>query len=217
MNRDDFAQQIAENPNDVGLQLIFADWLEERGEIDEAVAMRDGNAEDARLIRKALLCGWEWFENVTNRWPGTKEHPARGWLDDGGSFKHCQHGESKAHYLRAQRGNPAFDHEYVCHECGKPIWLMWLDNAELIRLRECFRCHHWLSLIRRGTGIVRMFNGAPHHYMVGDRKESGPFNGFGGNKYTIRMHDGRTIETCDLWHQGEIPERFWDRLPVNAE
>ena len=55
---------------------------------------------------------------------------------------------------------------------------------------------------------------AGQHYMMG-ANTSGP-KGFGGSKYTIHFNDGRTVETCNLWYQGEIPERFKAWLPDNA-
>jgi len=39
--RQDFINAIAENPDDLPNRLIYADWLEERGEIDEALRQRD--------------------------------------------------------------------------------------------------------------------------------------------------------------------------------
>lgn len=41
MNREDFINAIAENPDDLPSRLMYADWLEERGEIDEALRQRD--------------------------------------------------------------------------------------------------------------------------------------------------------------------------------
>lgn len=35
-----FLRSIKAKPNDYGLQLVFADWLEEQGEADEAAAIR---------------------------------------------------------------------------------------------------------------------------------------------------------------------------------
>jgi hypothetical protein len=40
--------------------------------------------------------------------------------------------------------------------------------------------------------------------------------GFGGALWRIRFADGSTVETNDLWHQGEIPARFAHLFPVNA-
>ena len=40
MNHDDFLRAIIENPDDDALRLVFADWLEERGENDRAEFIR---------------------------------------------------------------------------------------------------------------------------------------------------------------------------------
>lgn len=40
--------------------------------------------------------------------------------------------------------------------------------------------------------------------------------GFGGQEFTIRFHNGRTIKTRNLWWLGDIPEEYWEALPDNA-
>ena len=40
MDEQSFLQLLAEQPNDLDLQLVFADWLEEQGREDDALAMR---------------------------------------------------------------------------------------------------------------------------------------------------------------------------------
>lgn len=54
---------------------------------------------------------------------------------------------------------------------------------------------------------------AGHHYMVG----KGGGGGFGGRRFEIRFHDGRTVVTNDLWYQGRIPPAWQEQLPDNAE
>ncbi|MCM2285790.1 MAG: hypothetical protein NDI81_13470 [Desulfobacula sp.] len=55
---------------------------------------------------------------------------------------------------------------------------------------------------------------AGQHYMMG-ANTSGP-RGFGGKRFVINFNDGRTVETCNLWFQGEISRQFRARLPDNA-
>lgn len=56
------------------------------------------------------------------------------------------------------------------------------------------------------------------HYIAEDEGATGPFKGHGGRLFTWRMLDtGEVRSSRNLWSQGEIPERFWDRLPDNAE
>lgn len=52
-----------------------------------------------------------------------------------------------------------------------------------------------------------------------DTRESNDagFNGFGGRKFTIRFNDGTEITTCNLWHNGEVPDEWRDKLPDTAK
>ncbi len=56
---------------------------------------------------------------------------------------------------------------------------------------------------------------AGQHYMIG--LDSSRPKGFGGRKFAIHFNDGRKVETCNLWFQGEIPEQFRAWFPDNAE
>jgi hypothetical protein len=40
--------------------------------------------------------------------------------------------------------------------------------------------------------------------------------GFGGARFKIRFHDGRRVETRNLWSYGEIPGEYREALPDNA-
>lgn len=52
-----------------------------------------------------------------------------------------------------------------------------------------------------------------NHYIIGGELNKG----FGGRKFTIKFMDGRVVETCDLWHQGKIPESYREVLSDNAK
>ena len=52
------------------------------------------------------------------------------------------------------------------------------------------------------------------HYMIAP--ENWKSKGFGGAEHRIRFDDGRVVTTTNLWHQGEIPNEYRDRLPNNA-
>ena len=85
----------------------------------------------------------------------------------------------------------------------------------------CFDCSFWLGHIARRIG-----NNAPwrdssvivNHtaYHVNPDGEGG-FRGHGGHKFKIQFFDGRQVVSHNLWCQGDIDERFRDRLPNNAE
>ncbi len=184
-----------------------------------------GNLSPLQMLCRARVAGWEWYENVTDKWPGSATRPATGWKKDNSSFQYCKSEEmidvlrAKFNIVKGTKESLGFDHELDCVECKKPIWLCWCDDAVYIRSKECFDCYFWLCLICGGKSIVieKNHDGDRWHYQMGTETKPGPYNGFGGAKFTIKFTDGKVVETCDLWDQGAIPKRFWDRLHVNAE
>jgi hypothetical protein len=110
---------------------------------------------------------------------------------------------------------------YTCKECTKLVEEKKLPysealNKELIFKQLCFSCNFWCI---RCLGVESLksvrVNGL--HYWIGntcggDKK----FRGFGGRRFVIRFMGGREVTTTNLWHQGEIPEHFRERLPDNA-
>ena len=56
-----------------------------------------------------------------------------------------------------------------------------------------------------------------HYYIDDEDSEETYFRGFAGAHFTIRFHDGRVIETTNLWCQGDIPDEFRDLFPNNAD
>lgn len=216
-------ETIRQNPGDDAPRLVYCDWLTEEGRDDESAKLRGHQAflTDAQLIERAEAAGWRWVENeVLPTWG-----LSTGWDCDGKSFINAKP-ETKTKCLHAEQsawGNKYthlhFDNDLECCVCKRPIYLGWMESVEkpLIDLKECFYCNHWMGLIRGKNNIVIERDGERSHYQDGGRKTKHQFNGFGGTNFRIRFTDGRTLETCDLWHQGTIPERFYDLLPVNAE
>jgi hypothetical protein len=183
--------------------------------------MQAAGLTDEQLIARAEAAGWKWVVNATGKWychGDTK--PVTGWEHDHSFISATV--ETKCKNLRQNQHTGAgrclcFDHDLDCHFCKDPIYLAWLDDAELIRLKECRACNHWLGLRRGGRSIVIEQDGGRSHYQAGKNKTPGRHNGFGGNLFRIKFTDGRVEECCDLWHQGTIPERYYDLFPVNAE
>ncbi len=199
------------------------------------------------LIARAEKAGWTWVENFTTYPFGSKEYPATGWLEteDRSCFHNARKTETgKVDILLGDATKPVsgFNHNHDCCMCGKPIWLMYMEDREkkLIERKECFKCNHWMELVRGKTSRcavmlrqevdtivvadkvavdIPIAPGTRHHYMIEESNDKFPHwnNGFGGTKFKIKFTDGRVVETNNLWHQGQIPERFWDLLPVNAE
>lgn len=86
---------------------------------------------------------------------------------------------------------------------------------------DCFDCLFWQEYVDRAAspGVARI---GGYHYIIGEepteRELKGDLWGFGhgGTRFAIRFHDGRAVETRNLWAQGAIPARFRDHLPDNA-
>jgi hypothetical protein len=120
------------------------------------------------------------------------------------------------HDLRFRGGPKKLD----CVECGEKVNPEnWCEStaSDLRERSECFSCNFWLRYVRRKDepNVVRATDG--HHYIIGPEDDRpGCCRGHGGRKFVVRFTDGREVETTNLWHQGEIPERFRGRLPVNA-
>jgi hypothetical protein len=86
-------------------------------------------------------------------------------------------------------------------------------KEEWISRRLCFHCNYWRKLAALAVDPISVrVNGV--HYQIGPANE--PFPGFGGRRFKISFHDGRVVETCNLWHQGTIPGEWRSELPDNA-
>lgn len=103
-----------------------------------------------------------------------------------------------------------------CQECGKRHTLRWngAANKEFYDSKLCSDCHFWATKINWDPeNVVRVDH---RHYHIGEEVTGPGFVGHGGRVFRIYFFDGRVVETRNLWSQGEIPERFWDRMPDNA-
>ena len=105
-----------------------------------------------------------------------------------------------------------------CRECGQKRQCNYFPDVQerLIRTSTCFSCDHWLAMVRfkDDPATVRVMG---KHYMDGGNTSSpSRMNGFGGSVFRVKFHDGRCLETNNLWHQGTIPDHFKERLPDNA-
>lgn len=103
---------------------------------------------------------------------------------------------------------------YECCECGREGDAhFYVHAADLRARRVCFTCGFWQDRAAEAHLDTSVRVGGVH-YQVGDGTAR-PL-GFGGQRWEVRFHDGRSVVTTDLWHQGAIPERFRARLPDNA-
>jgi len=103
----------------------------------------------------------------------------------------------------------------TCKECGKSHTLNWngAKNKQLFDNKLCSDCFFWVTKINWDPqNVVRVNH---EHFHISD-PDPGFFGGHGGRAFRIYFNDGRIVESRNLWSQGTIPERFWDRLPDNA-
>lgn len=110
-----------------------------------------------------------------------------------------------------------FDHDLPDCACGAVI-----QANQGRRTDRCFSCDHWLRLNDEYADsriVMEGRDGLRHHYLDGGRSsQRASFLGFGGAEFKWRMiATGAECSTNNMWYQGEIPKRFYDRFPVNAE
>lgn len=100
-----------------------------------------------------------------------------------------------------------------CVECGGYIKTTYGNKKSLIEKQLCFKCELWDSRFRKMRVTDVIING--NFYGIGNENAVGT-RGFGGKKFVIEK-DGEIIETTNLWHGGDIPKHFRDRLVDNAK
>lgn len=112
--------------------------------------------------------------------------------------------------------------KYNCCKCGEVVDTSkyWEDVASEMEERHlCHSCNFWHNHIENDATVNKdvfvIANGV--HYIIGDENSTDYFRGFGGAKVTIKFKDGRVIKSSNLWCQGNIPERFRNEMPDNAE
>lgn len=100
-----------------------------------------------------------------------------------------------------------------CAECGCDYQWVYCSPDQ----GNCYTCQFWLDRMNFDSSQSIRVKG--NHYYNEGRGPEVPHQcrGFSGRSWRIKFFDGRILETVDLWYQGEIPERFRDRLPDNAE
>ncbi|NIN67223.1 MAG: hypothetical protein GTO63_21490 [Anaerolineae bacterium] len=108
---------------------------------------------------------------------------------------------------------------HKCKWCGTNVdpnkWCAERAIA-LVERTACFTCTFWLEKVevKDDKRSVRV-NGT--HYFIGPENAGEVGRGFGGSKFRIAFHDGRRVESTNLWCQGNIPELWREQLPDNAQ
>lgn len=111
-------------------------------------------------------------------------------------------------------------HEHLCKSCGSIFGTNYHEIGKDLREKNlCFTCNFW-------EGIIQDFNKSEKHIVVdGVKYTIGPektpefgFRGYGGSLFIIKfLNSDRVTKTTNLWCQGDVPERFRERLPDNAK
>lgn len=142
---------------------------------------------------------------------GTFEDRPKGYYD-GGCWGSISAGAGSEAELRSKNGIP----DEPCRECGQIFSTAYIEpcKSKLLAANICHTCNFWLELVNCKNPI--RVGGC--HYQDGGKTSGNrtDFNGFSGRVFQVRMNDGREFTTNNMWYQGEIPERFRDKLPDNA-
>ena len=109
---------------------------------------------------------------------------------------------------------------YPCTECGGIIKANY-DEGIVLRLKHfkvCHTCLHWIDILSKINDIrIIIVKGNAYWFeSLVENPSKYQFLGFGGSHFYIKRNDGKLLHTNNLWHNGEIPERFHDRLTDNA-
>jgi hypothetical protein len=107
-----------------------------------------------------------------------------------------------------------------CRECGEPEDRTFIPSVmeKMLERQLCHTCNFWTEWVERRDERATARIGGWHYRVHPMAKPSVPAHckGFGGRLHKIVWDTGWTATTDNLWGQGEIPERFRDRLPDNA-
>ena len=101
-----------------------------------------------------------------------------------------------------------------CKICGKNKRKMYIESLNICSA-ECLLESIWQDLIlEKDLENHLVINNK--HYIVGPEQTKSILRGFNGQKFTIKKDNGEIIETTNLWCQGEVPEKYRDKLVNNA-
>lgn len=99
----------------------------------------------------------------------------------------------------------------TCHFCDKVgDRFPWANHC-------CDECHDrdfWENDVFGDSNTIVVDGTA---YTIGDENSKSSFRGFGGSKFKIKKSDGTIIESTNLWYRGEVPERYKEEHPNDAE
>lgn len=105
---------------------------------------------------------------------------------------------------------------FYCSECGARDLLSWCEPYpnQLRAADLCFDCFFWLQRSRElKKRPWKYFVAKGCFYTIGDTYRG---DGFGGARWTVSWPDGHVEDTRNLWHGGDVPQQWRERLPDTA-
>ena len=115
--------------------------------------------------------------------------------------------------------SPTPSPSFTCGYCGhSPVNLDYTTETRqsMIRRGACFTCNFWLDrLDQYNSPRCVVINNNMYH--IDNWSSPGRMRGYGGRVFHIKRHDSdQIVTTNNLWHNGDIPERFHHLMPDNA-
>lgn len=109
---------------------------------------------------------------------------------------------------------------FKCSICGNDYNLDNFDMKsslpQMMRDRHfCFTCAFWTNKIESPDPNREIIDG--QHYVFYPGPNSAYFQGFGGRTFYAIRNNGELITSNNVWHQGDIPSWFRDKLPDTAK
>lgn len=175
----------------------------------------DFREQEEELKERRRLYQESYFLCEAHRRRWIQKGPAK-MLYEGGECNSIQSGGETEEILRQKLGIPA----EPCRECGQIFCTTFSEpmKSEMLAANICSNCHFWREYVeKRDDPHIARIKGLHYWANPPTGQKDTRFNGFAGQNFHIRFHDGREIETNDLWHQGDIPLIFRNRLPDNAD
>lgn len=104
----------------------------------------------------------------------------------------------------------AYGHDLdPCNECGLPVDA----SHRSAHYGRCFNCDFWCQTLAE-TGLVVVDDVRRRVVFTVASVQTGP-KGHGGQRFAFEPVDGGgVIVANNVWFRGEVPEHFYDRLPV---
>ena len=136
-------------------------------------------------------------------------------ISDGGK---C-HSKSCAYETREELIEDNKVLEEPCRECGSVVQSDYLEpsGSQILEHNICFSCNHWRVKVDIYHSSNQVVIDGDCYYIKQNKDPDVGFSGFGGQLFHIKKSNGEIVHTNNLWHNGEIPSHFRDRLMDNAE